>query len=139
MSGFLFPKEERLKSSKTIARLFREGNSEFSYPIKFVFVIQGSSIAPGIKVAVSVSGKKFKRAVDRNIIKRRLREAFRMQKSELLDELVSRQILIEGMFIYVANDIVDYQTIAVAMKKILTGLSKETMQYQSHSDDSTDC
>lgn len=128
MSQFLFPKEEKLKSVKVISRLFREGKSFFSYPVKFVYLSTPSSSSPGIKIAVSVSAKKFKKATDRNLIKRRLRESYRLNKNLLSDSYKPANLLVEGMFIYVANDICDYNTFSSAVQKILVSLDRGLTQ-----------
>lgn len=125
MSQFSFPQEEKLKSTKTISRLFGEGQSVFAHPVKFVYLPATDSDTPGIKIAVSVSGKKFKKATDRNLIKRRLRETFRLNKAELRDKLLANNLLLVGMFIYVGTDICQYETFSAAVQRILSRLSND--------------
>ena len=75
-------KEERLCSRKAIEELFSGGHQSVSaYPIRAVFMPREE---PGIRIMVSVSKRYFKRAVKRNRIKRRIREAYRLQKELLL-------------------------------------------------------
>jgi len=77
-------KEERLCSRKVLEELFRGGHQSVSaYPIRAVFM---PSEQTGVRVMFSVSKRHFKRAVKRNLIKRQLREAYRLQK-ELLQPL----------------------------------------------------
>jgi ribonuclease P protein component len=74
-------KEERLCSAKDIETLYKSGTSFLNHPVVVYYLPQ-----PELKftrVLVSVSKKKFKRAVDRNLLKRRLREAYRLNKSIL--------------------------------------------------------
>ncbi|KAA3440791.1 ribonuclease P protein component [Rufibacter hautae] len=81
--SYRFPKEERLRSKKLIEQLFREGSSFNSYPLRFVALqVPGSAELP-VQVLVSVSKRSFKKAVDRNRIKRQMREAYRLHKHTL--------------------------------------------------------
>jgi ribonuclease P protein component len=80
--SYRFPKEERLRSKKLIEQLFREGSSFNSYPLRFVALhVPGPSELP-VQVLVSVSKRNFKKAVDRNRLKRQMREAYRLHKHE---------------------------------------------------------
>ncbi len=73
-------KEERLNEKKLIERLFKEGKSFFQFPFKVVYLpLDVSDVYPA-KVLISVSKRNFKRAVDRNHIKRQVREAYRKNK-----------------------------------------------------------
>jgi ribonuclease P protein component len=75
-----FPKSERLYKKKSIQELFQKGSSFYLYPFK-VYTLTGD--APASQMLVSVSKRNFKKAVDRNAIKRRVREAFRLSKVNL--------------------------------------------------------
>ncbi len=79
-----FPKSERLKSQIAISKLFRRDSPSFAiFPIRF-FVLEDQAIAGSYpQVLVTVSKKNFKRAVDRNRIKRLVREAYRKRKVQL--------------------------------------------------------
>ncbi len=116
-----FKKQERLKSRKTIERLFREGHSFPAYPIRLVWLpLEASEPGPGapVQFTVTVSKKRFRRAVDRNRIKRLVREAWRIRKSTLYDHLRSQQ---QGPFaflvIYTAKEILPFPQIDKAMQK----------------------
>ncbi len=107
-------KLERIKSKLLIDSLFdrkSEKNMSFLvFPIKTIFSITEDSpvLDKWPQIMVSVSSKKFKKAVDRNLIKRRMREAYRINKVE-----VSK--LTKAAFIYVAPEIVAYSKIEKAM------------------------
>lgn len=83
MGKFTFAKEERLKKEKDIQELFDKGSSFYLFPFKVFFMAHPDQAATHHQVLISVSKRNFKRAVDRNLIKRRMREAYRLQKHEL--------------------------------------------------------
>lgn len=118
-----FRKSERLKSKKTIDRLFARNNEEilalFSYPLKIVALPGPAEGLP--QILISVSKRHFKRAVDRNQIKRRIREAYRLNK-ELL--VASGEAPASIAFVYVAKEILSYADIEKKVKVVLRKLSK---------------
>ena len=77
---FTFNKKDRLKSQKLIEKLFLEGKSVSSFPLKLIYLKTQVSGAHVIKAGVSVSKRNFKKAVDRNRIKRLLRECYRLNR-----------------------------------------------------------
>jgi len=101
MGTFSFPKSERLYKKKDIQELFDRGSSFYLYP--FRIIVQKLPEVNTNQVLFSVSKKNFKRAVDRNLIKRRMREAYRLNKS-LLPAESSYQIA----YIYTAKDILEF-------------------------------
>lgn len=111
-----FKKNERLCYVKKIDELFRRdnpaNNSFLVYPLKVIFQKNENVTLP--QVLISVPKRRFKRAVDRNLLKRRIREAYRLNKG-LLPELPPENIV----FVYVANEILDFITLEKAMKKCL--------------------
>lgn len=118
-------KQERLKSRKLIDELFASGSAIDAYPIKLVFKEITSAQSPHSPVlfGVTVSKKKFKRAVDRNLIKRRLRESFRVNKVHIYEELIQKEKHVAMMAIYIASEILDSKTIAASMIKLQNQLS----------------
>ena len=98
--GFSFRKEERLKKKKDIQELFDKGSSFYLYPFKVY--VQPRVNATAHQVLISVSTRNFKRAVDRNLIKRRIREAYRLQKHKLPDTKLA------SGFIYTAKEILPF-------------------------------
>jgi ribonuclease P protein component len=83
MGKFTFRKEERLSKEKQIQELFDKGSSFYLFPFKVLFLPQADPASPVHQVLISVSKRNFKRAVDRNLIKRRMREAYRLQQQLL--------------------------------------------------------
>ena len=83
--SYSFPKEEHLCRKKLINELFGRGSSFGLYPLRLVWLPTAAPTAAPPQVLVSVSKRSFKRAVDRNYLKRLLREAYRLQKYRLLE------------------------------------------------------
>jgi ribonuclease P protein component len=104
MGTFSFPKSERLYKKKDIQELFDKGSSFYLYP--FRVIVQKQPAQDTNQVLFSVSKKNFKRAVDRNLIKRRMREAFRLNKAALPE--TSK---LQMAYIYTAKDILLFDQI----------------------------
>ena len=86
MGKFTFKKEERLSKEKIIQELFDKGSSFYLYPFKVFFLPNRDRQYPYHQILISVSKKNFKKAVDRNLIKRRIREGYRLNKNLLGDQ-----------------------------------------------------
>jgi ribonuclease P protein component len=119
MGLFTFRKEERLHSKISIQELFEKGSSFYLYPFKVLF-IEGKPDATVNQVLFTVSKRNFKRAVDRNKIKRRVREAFRLNKSKLS----TPQKLLIG-YIYTPKEILPFSQIEEAMVKSFKRLNND--------------
>ncbi|OCX52857.1 ribonuclease P protein component [Mucilaginibacter sp. PPCGB 2223] len=119
---YTLKKEERLCNKRLIDELFQNGSSFLCYPFKVSFNI----IAPGkvpAQTLFSVAKKRYKRAVDRNLIKRRMREAYRLSKQRLLyDHLVTADKTIVLSIAYIGKEIEDYSVIDKKMQKALIQL-----------------
>jgi len=110
-----FKKGERLCSKKIIDKLFTEGESILSFPVKIVFLpCELPSMFP-VQVGFSVGKKIFKKAVQRNLIKRRMREAYRLNKNELYQKLGDKQLAV--FIIFIGKTILDYKEIESSVKK----------------------
>jgi ribonuclease P protein component len=83
MGKFSFKKEERLTGEKHIQELFEKGSSFHLYPFRVLRLANPVSEHKLNRVLISVSKRNFKRAVDRNLIKRRIREAYRLQREQI--------------------------------------------------------
>lgn len=82
-----FKKPERLRSKKLIDRLFNQGSTYFSYPFKILWIYTDSNSKYPVQVLIGSSRRTLRRAVDRNKMKRRIREAYRKNKNILFDSL----------------------------------------------------
>ena len=120
---FTLAKTERLKSRKSIEKLFSAGRHFFIYPFKVYFTFSSSVEEPPVlKAGVAVSARNFKKAVDRNRVKRLTREAYRLQKEELQQKLAARQKSLELFFVYVGKEIPVFAQLHEKLRLILERL-----------------
>lgn len=114
-----FRKQERLSSEVVIGKLFKSNLTLFVFPFK-IFYLPASELSVSDQVVISVSKRSFKRAVDRNLLKRRIREAYRLNKNLLYKDLDAP--FFTFALVYVAKKIMPYQEIESKLKLILTEL-----------------
>ena len=125
MAGYSFPKNEKLKSRTLINMLFEKGNSEYSFPVKVFWLASQKDSSAEVQAGFSVPKKKFKRAVDRNLLKRRMREAYRLNKAELIDLAKKKDLKLSLFFIFSANSILDYHQIEKSIVNQLKVISEK--------------
>ena len=118
---FTFNKKEKLKGEKLITQLFAEGKSVMVYPLRLIYLSTTFDENVIAKAGVSVSKRNFKKAVDRNRIKRLMREAYRLQKGTVFNNSSSQYAL---MILYIGKDRTDFKTINSKMTLLLTKFSK---------------
>lgn len=101
----------------------------FEFPFKFIFLPTDKENIHPVQVVFSVPKRAFKRAVIRNLIRRRMREAFRLNKQVLYQPLLDSNQSISLMVIYVDKEVKDYATIekgvVKGMKKLIKKLGKK--------------
>lgn len=120
-------KPERLNRKKVIEKMFAGGSRSFSvFPLRVVYLPVGELDAP-VSILVSVSKRHFKRAVKRNRMKRRIREAYRVNKQELLNVLAQKQIRLAVAFIYLSDDLVAFSVIEERMKTALARIAEKIL------------
>jgi ribonuclease P protein component len=121
-----FKKEERLCNKKLIDGLFHNGSSFLCYPFKASWMFIDEPQQFPVQVLFAVSKKRFKRAVDRNLVKRRMREAYRLHKQQhLYDILISSDKKIVLSLGYIGKEIESYDFIEKKMLKLFTQLCAE--------------
>lgn len=107
--------------------MFAGGSRSFSvFPLRVVYLPVGELDAP-VSILVSVSKRHFKRAVKRNRMKRRIREAYRVNKQELLNVLAQKQIRLAVAFIYFSDDLVAFSVIEERMKTALARIAEKIL------------
>lgn len=125
-----FTKEERLCSRNSLDLLFKNGSSFLLYPFRISYLfVPGESSSP-VQVVINVAKKRFKRAHDRNLIKRRTREAYRLQKGEALyPQLSSPGQLLLLSIQFIGKQHYEYaffeKKLAAALKKLTQSIATD--------------
>ena len=126
--SFSFSKSEKLKSKKLIEKLFVEGKNVTNFPLKLIYVHNGTEKDVPIKAGVTVPKRRFKKAVDRNRIKRLLREAYRLNKHIIFNNIEGNYAL---LILYLGNEMPSYEHIEKSMVDALTKLQKRIYDEES--------
>ncbi len=125
MSRYTFGKKEKLCSKLVIDELFKIGKSFKVYPLRVIYQPLESNDSTA-KLLISVPKKRFGKAVSRNKIKRLIREAYRLNRSELIEKWQSDGKYFALAFVYIGNDIPNYHDLTASIKQILEKLKSET-------------
>ncbi|MGZ3863466.1 MAG: ribonuclease P protein component [Bacteroidia bacterium] len=126
MPRLTFKKEERLCSLKAIEELYSKGKSFHAGNLKIIFLTHQQISLPHCQVVFSVPKKLFKRAVDRNLLKRRMREAYRTNKPDFYDILTGKKIFLHMLVLYTNRQITAFDEINRNMQQGLAELVKKT-------------
>jgi ribonuclease P protein component len=120
MPTFTLKKEERLKSRKVIKNLFQRGQSFAAYPLRLVWMQTEEAAGDfPVRFALTVAKKKFPRAVQRNRIRRQMREAWRLNKHLLYEKLPASEQKLAFMVIYSAPEGLPSRQIHKGMRKMI--------------------
>ena len=115
---FSFSKSERISEKKIIDSIFGSGKKFSVYPFDVRFLNQDENSDSISKVLITVSSSKIKSAVKRNLLKRRIKESYRINKN-----IISNKLLMIA-FVYVSEEIFTFSVIDKAIKKVLKKLSE---------------
>jgi len=120
-----FKKEERLCNIQLIEKLYDNGSSFLVYPFRIIWIYSQANSEFPVQVLISVPKKKFKRAVDRNLLKRRIREIYRIQKSENLFPFLNERLekIVLGIN-YIGNEIAEYASMEKKFNTAMLRLKK---------------
>jgi ribonuclease P protein component len=123
---FTLGKNERLKSRKQIEELFSEGKSFPLSPFRIYYHVAPPSTnsSSTLQFGAGVSGKNFKRAVDRNRVKRLTREAYRLQKKQLQEATMQKKLQLNIFFIYTGKELPAFNIVREKVNVILNKLTK---------------
>jgi ribonuclease P protein component len=119
---FTLGKNERLKSRKSIEQLFSEGKKIVVAPFRVLYMLNQSKEKSSLLFGTGVSAKNFKKAVNRNRIKRLMREAYRLQKKNLQDKIEANNIQLNIFFIYTGRVLPEYDEVYKKMSIVLNKL-----------------
>lgn len=116
---FTLSKEERLSWKRYIDLLFEQGQSFVAFPLRVVYLPLEEEMSAPVSILISVPKKKFKRAVKRNLIKRQVREAYRVRKNDLIDPLTEKNRRMLVAFLYLDKEIHPFVDMEKAMTKAI--------------------
>ena len=124
MKTFGFSAKEKLKSRKQIGKVFQSGRHFHIPPLRISWILEPkeSDEADGLQVGVGASGKHFKKAVDRNRIKRLLREAWRLQKAPLKTALEGKNRKLSVFIIYTGKELPEYAVLSIKVGVLIDKL-----------------
>ncbi len=121
-----FSRNERLKSLILIGRLFRGGSSYVAYPLRVVWLPLDDQTREVVslgearaQLAISVPKRVFKTAVVRNLLKRRIREAYRLNKDAFYEKLTAADQHVALMLVYIGKEELSYKEIEQGVKKMI--------------------
>ena len=121
MKPFSYNKKEKLKSRTQLEAIFTSCKSITVFPVKMFFLETDATQTENIKTGVGVSARHFKKAVQRNRIKRLLREAYRLEKKPLHQQLSQQQKHIAVFFLYIDKEMPAFEVIR---EKVRDGIAK---------------
>lgn len=122
---YTFKKEERLCSKKLLDQLFSSGSSFLVYPFKVVHLREVLPVNYPSQVVIVVPKRRFRRAHDRNLIKRRIREVYRLHKHNFLYPfLKERNMQILLSLQYVGKEIADFKMMDKKLQAVFRQLNK---------------
>lgn len=125
-----FNKEERLCSKKLLDLLFKNGSSFLLYPFRITFLFVAEPCRHPAQVVINVAKKRYKHAVDRNLIKRRIREAYRQQKqTTLYPVLLNQPNLLLLSIQFVGKEKYEY---SIVEKKLNQAIKKLITQFNAN-------
>lgn len=125
-----FKKEERLCSKKSLDLLFKNGSSFLLYPFRITYLFVDEAHQFPVQVVINVAKKRYKHAVDRNLIKRRTREAYRLKKELLLyTHLQNQKNLLLLSLQFIGKEKYEYaffeKKLGLAFKKLISQISSD--------------
>lgn len=131
-TSFRLRKKERLCSKKQIGELFEDSNSFFVYPFRVIWRMTDEQRDFPVQFAISVGKRRIKRAVKRNYLKRRIKEAYRLNKHIITDDLTGKSL--DVMLVYMTSDMKEFSDIEPSMVKLLKRMNVEIVSQEDSQD-----
>jgi ribonuclease P protein component len=130
---FTFRREERLRSRRAIRQLYQTGVSGFLYPFRYSYIAMADtgSVAPA-ELLIAVSRKRLPKAVDRNLIRRRIREAYRTNKHLLYNPLTAQQLHLAIIITYIGQSTESWEMIEKKLVLLLQEIPKRLAVAESN-------
>lgn len=126
-------KTEKLTSRTAIERLFGEGKSLMAFPLRAAYRLREPGDAP-VQFLISIPKKRIRRAVNRVLLRRRTREAYRLNRRELLTPTLLQQgIGVDIAFVYLDNTPAPYSVINEKMTSLLQRIARAAIEHNFHS------
>jgi ribonuclease P protein component len=129
---FSYNKKEKLKSRKLLDQVFKEGKTFTVFPLKLFYLQPAEKMDFFIKTGVGVSGRNFKKAVQRNHVKRLLREAYRTEKTPLHNFLQQQNSQAVVFILYIDKTLPVFTTVKekmpVALKRLVNALNETAVK-----------
>jgi ribonuclease P protein component len=125
-SQFTFQKKDKLKSRKQTQFLFAKGQSMNAFPIKLIYTLESNE--PGsVQTGVGAPSRTFRKAVDRNRVKRLLREGYRLERPEFIASSVDalNKLRVNLFFLYTDATVISQKEIQEKIKQLLSRLSEK--------------
>lgn len=119
--AFTYPRKQKLKSRKVLGKLFQSGKSLNAFPLKLIYQTHSPFVGETLMAGVGASSRNFKKAVDRNRIKRLLRESFRLEQA-ILQKGLPQDRQWQLFFIYTGKELPDGQLIQNKMQFLMQKL-----------------
>lgn len=133
MPDFKLYKSEKLCSKTAIDRLFADGESTVAYPLRMVSRLYDRPYGASAQFMITIPKKKIRTAVGRVLLRRRIREAYRLNHARLLDKALSESGLQADIaFIYMAPDTSPYVRIEKKLNKLLAALAAKAAQTRAN-------
>ena len=130
MQTFTFHKSERLKSRKTIALLFQKGRTIRKHPLRIRWVCIDHDSEYPVQATFSIPKRLVPKAVNRNKIKRKIKEAYRLNKHQLYNALEGNENKYALIFIYQEKTIPDYHDIEVLINNVIPEIADAFIRYK---------
>ncbi len=128
---YTFKKEERITGKTRIENIFASGDSFLIYPFRVVYRKEINNLSTTHSLLISVPKKRLKRAVDRNRIKRRAREAYRLNKKLIELEPLKLGQHLDIAIIYVADTVLPFKNVEKSIKRVLCEINKKLNKHSN--------
>lgn len=122
---YSFPKKQRLTGEIRIGKLFMQGKSFIAFPLRIVYLTDEKNSETPVRIVINVPKKRIKRANMRNRLKRRIREAYRLHKENLTENLSDKNYTLNIGVNYVANEELPFSLIEKRIIETLKRISDQ--------------